>query len=63
MPDSVSFERDGIADSVVKSLESMGHRIRLQRRWGDAHSIRYDAATRTAFGANDKSPDSKVSKP
>ena len=63
MPDSVTFERDGVADSVVKALEAMGHRIRLQRRWGDAHSIRYDAATRTAFGANDKSPDSKVSKP
>ena len=64
MPDSVSFERDGIADSTVKALEAMGHRIRLRGRWGDAHSIRYDAATRTAYGANDsRSPDSKVSKP
>ena len=63
MPDSVSLERDGYPDSTVKALESMGHRIRQPRRWGDAHSIRYDAATRTAFGANDRSPDSKVSKP
>jgi hypothetical protein len=42
----------------------MGHHIRLIRRFGDAHSIRYDAATRTAWGANDsRSPDSKASKP
>jgi gamma-glutamyltranspeptidase/glutathione hydrolase len=72
MPDSVSLERvpgrDSVAravvgDSVVRALESMGHRVRLVRRWGDAHSIRYDAATKTAYGANDHSPDSKVSKP
>jgi gamma-glutamyltranspeptidase/glutathione hydrolase len=64
MPDSVSFERDGIADSTVKTLEAMGHRIRMRGRWGDAHTIRYDAATRMAYGANDsRSPDSKVSKP
>jgi gamma-glutamyltranspeptidase / glutathione hydrolase len=64
MPDSVSLERDGTADSTVKALEAMGHRIRWRGRWGDAHSIRYDAATRTAYGANDsRSPDSKASKP
>lgn len=64
MPDSVSYERNALPDSIVKSLEAMGHRIRWRGRWGDAHSIRYEAATRTAFGANDsRSPDSKVSKP
>jgi hypothetical protein len=72
MPDSVSIERPdstdwtrrAISDSLVKTLGAMGHRIRLVRRWGDAHSIRYDAATRTAWGANDsRSPDSKASKP
>jgi gamma-glutamyltranspeptidase/glutathione hydrolase len=70
MPDSVSLERAPgreahavVGDSVVQALERMGHRVRLVRRWGDAHSIRYDAATKTAYGANDHSPDSKVSKP
>ena len=72
MPDSVSFERPDSSDvgrkaamdSISRSLTAMGHRIRLVRRWGDAHSIRYDAATKTASGANDsRSPDSKVSKP
>jgi gamma-glutamyltranspeptidase/glutathione hydrolase len=64
MPDVVTFERVGIADSTVKALEAMGHRVRVQVRQGDAHSIRYDAATKTASGANDtRSPDSKASKP
>ena len=64
MPDSVSFERNALPDSVVQALEAMGHRVRYRNRWGDAHSIRYDAATRTAWGANDtRSPDSKVSVP
>ena len=64
MPDSVSYERNALPDSVVKTLEAMGHRLRFRGRWGDAHTIRYDAATRTAWGANDsRSADSKVSVP
>jgi gamma-glutamyltranspeptidase / glutathione hydrolase len=72
MPDSVSYERPdstdtdrrAAMDSLTRALTAMGHRIRLVRRWGDAHSIRYDAASKTAWGANDtRSPDSKASKP
>jgi gamma-glutamyltranspeptidase/glutathione hydrolase len=65
MPEVVSYERNGLADSVVKTLEGMGHRLREGRgAQGDAHSIRYDAKTKTAWGANDlRSPDSKVSRP
>jgi gamma-glutamyltranspeptidase / glutathione hydrolase len=64
MPDSVSYERNALPDSIVKKLETMGHRIRVKRPWGDAHSIRYDAKTKTAWGANDtRSSDSKVSRP
>ena len=65
MPDVAIFERNGLPDSVVKTLEGMGHRVRLSTgTWGDAHSIRYDAKTKTAWGANDaRSPDSRVSKP
>lgn len=65
MPDVAIYERNGLPDSVVKTLEGMGHRIRFATgTWGDAHSIRYDGRTRTAWGANDtRSPDSKVSTP
>lgn len=64
MPDSVSYEANALPDSVVTALEAMGHRIRVRRAWGDAHSIRYDAKTRTTSGANDRrSSDSKVSTP
>jgi gamma-glutamyltranspeptidase/glutathione hydrolase len=64
MPDSVSYERNALPDSIVNILKSMGHRIRERRPWGDAHSIRFDAKTGTAWGANDRrSSDSKVSTP
>ncbi|HET9425118.1 MAG TPA: gamma-glutamyltransferase [Gemmatimonadaceae bacterium] len=64
MPDVVGYERNGLADSVVKTLEAMGHRMRERGTQGDAHSIRYDPKTKTAWGANDlRTPDSKVSRP
>lgn len=65
MPEVVSYERNALPDSVVKTLEAMGHRVRETRGGqGDAHSIRYDAKTKTASGANDtRSRDSKVSTP
>ena len=65
LPDVVTYERNALPDSIVKQLEGMGHRIRIANgQQGDAHSIMYDARTKTAYGANDaRSPDSKVSKP
>jgi gamma-glutamyltranspeptidase/glutathione hydrolase len=65
MPDVATYERNALPDSVVKLLEAMGHRIRIGNgSQGDAHSIRYEAKTKTAWGANDaRTPDSKVSKP
>jgi hypothetical protein len=47
-------------------LRAKGHRAALGRGLGqgDAHSIFYDAATKMAYGANDKrSSDSKAAKP
>jgi hypothetical protein len=43
----------------------MGHRATIARgRQGDAQSILYDAATKTAWGAADRrTADSKASKP
>jgi gamma-glutamyltranspeptidase/glutathione hydrolase len=64
LPDRVTFERGAVSESVVKRLEAMGHTIRIGGAQGDAHSIIYDARTKTAWGANDmRSSDSKVGKP
>jgi gamma-glutamyltranspeptidase/glutathione hydrolase len=73
LPDSVTFEARAlpdstmpiaIADSTLARLQSMGHGIRRRGEQGDAHTIRFDAQTRIAHGANDfRSGDSKVSVP
>jgi gamma-glutamyltranspeptidase/glutathione hydrolase len=64
LPDSVTFEDRAIPDSTVVRLQAMGHSVRLRSRQGDAHTIRYDARTRTAHGANDtRSADSKAAVP
>ncbi|MBL8998340.1 MAG: gamma-glutamyltransferase [Gemmatimonadetes bacterium] len=66
MPDTAYFEAGVASPEVVASLRAMGHAVREvpARTQGDAHSILYEAATRTARGANDhRSPDSKASAP
>jgi len=65
-PDDVRYESGAIAPHVQAELRAMGHAVRESpvRQQGDAHSIWYDAATRTAHGANDpRSPDSRASAP
>ena len=66
LPDETRFEAGAIPPAARATLEGMGHALRRDpvRSQGDAHSIWYDAATRTAWGANDRrSPDSKASVP
>ena len=65
LPDTTSIEPDGVTPAVLASLRSMGHKVAMARgRQGDAHSIFYDAATKTAWGASDRrTADSKASKP
>jgi gamma-glutamyltranspeptidase/glutathione hydrolase len=64
LPDSVTFEERAIPDSTVARLTAMGHGVRVRGRQGDAHTIRFDAKSRTAHGANDpRGPDSRVSIP
>lgn len=64
LPDVGSME-PGVADSSALAwLKARGHTVRVGGRQGDAHSILYDAATRTAYGAADRrTPDSKASAP
>ena len=65
LPDTTSIEAGGASPEVISALRAMGHRVASGRGGqGDAHSILYDPATRTAYGANDRrSPDSRASKP
>ena len=65
LPDTTSIEMDGVTPEVLSALRAMGHRATIARgRQGDAHSILYDPATKTAWGAADRrTADSKASKP
>jgi gamma-glutamyltranspeptidase/glutathione hydrolase len=66
LPDTTSIEANGVTPEVLSALRAMGHKAALSRSagQGDAHSIFYDAKTKTAWGANDlRSADSKASKP
>jgi gamma-glutamyltranspeptidase/glutathione hydrolase len=65
LPDTTRAEAGGISDAALAALRAKGEHITVGRRaQGDAHSIAYDAATHTAYGANDtRSPDSKASAP
>ena len=64
LPDVATFERDAIADSTLSRLRAMGHTVEQRGRQGDAHTIIFDAKTKTAYGANDRrSSDSKAARP
>lgn len=64
LPDVTEFESGAISTAAQFELAAMGHTLRQRpaQSQGDAHSIWYDAKTKTAYGANDtRSPDSKAS--
>ena len=62
LPDTVTFERNAIPDSVAGQLRAMGHAIKFGNQQGDGHTIVIRGGL--AAGANDhRSPDSKVSVP
>jgi gamma-glutamyltranspeptidase/glutathione hydrolase len=65
LPDTTSIEANGATPEVISALRAMGHRVAPPRGGqGDAHSIVWDAATKTAYGASDKrTTDSKAAKP
>lgn len=56
MPDVFDLEAGAARSDVIDVLRGMGHRVQENRAGsqGDAHSIVYDAATRTATAAHDK---------
>ncbi len=63
LPDTVTFEKNAIPDSVAAQLRAMGHAVKFGRGvQGDGHTI--VVRDGVAAGANDhRSPDSKVSVP
>jgi gamma-glutamyltranspeptidase / glutathione hydrolase len=67
LPDSTWIEGGPeVPAATIAVLVAKGHSVRTVpvRSQGDAHSILYDAPTKTAYGANDRrSPDSKASVP
>ena len=64
LPDAATFERDALPDSTIARLRAMGHTVEQRGRQGDAHTIIFDAKTKTAYGANDqRSSDSKAAVP
>ena len=64
LPDVATFERDALPDSTLAQLRAMGHNVQQRGRQGDAHTIVFDARTKTAYGANDqRSSDSKAAIP
>ena len=64
LPDVATFERDALADSTLSRLRAMGHTVEQRGRQGDAHTIIFDAKTKTSYGANDRrSSDSKAARP
>jgi gamma-glutamyltranspeptidase/glutathione hydrolase len=64
LPDVATFERDALPDSTLAQLRAMGHNVQQRGRQGDAHTIVFDARTKTAYGANDqRSSDSKAAVP
>ena len=67
MPDTAIFEPGAATPEVVEALRAMGHQVKVMPaggQIGDAHTIVYDAATRTARAANDhRSPDSGARAP
>jgi gamma-glutamyltranspeptidase/glutathione hydrolase len=64
LPDNISMERGAVSSADSAKLVAMGHTIRMPTGQGDGHSIFFDQATGTAWGANDRrSSDSKVGVP
>jgi gamma-glutamyltranspeptidase/glutathione hydrolase len=64
LPDVATFEQDAVPDSTLEHLRAMGHTVEQRGRQGDAHTIVFDAKTRTAYGANDRrSANSKAASP
>ena len=63
LPDDVTIEARGVSDATVAKLESMGHKVRMRGRQGDAHSI-WVSPDGTPYGVNDtRTADSKAAVP
>ena len=64
LPDEVSFEKaKAPAAEVIEKLRAMGHKVEIEGRQGDAHTI-WVAPDGTVYGVNEtRTPDGKASVP
>ncbi|MCC6317616.1 MAG: gamma-glutamyltransferase [Gemmatimonadaceae bacterium] len=63
-PDVASLEPGAVDSLGLAALKAKGQSVRVGGRQGDAHSIVWDASTKTAYGAADRrTPDAKASVP
>jgi gamma-glutamyltranspeptidase/glutathione hydrolase len=53
LPNAISVERVGFADSTLDALRALGHTVRVGSQQGTAHSIAIDPATGKRLGAAD----------
>jgi gamma-glutamyltranspeptidase/glutathione hydrolase len=54
LPDDVDYEQGALTDVEIKSLEAMGHTLKLSnRRWGNMQVITWDFATGKVEAASD----------
>ncbi len=54
LPDNVSLEPGALSPDVVKKLEAMGHKIRIEDGvWGRMQAVEWDRATNTLSGGTD----------
>jgi len=53
-PDELLLEQFSSNADVMKDLEKLGHKIRMQKKQGDGHSIWIDPKTGTRHGAADR---------
>ncbi len=64
LPDRVTIEANGVEPAVVRSLEALGHEVRVQGQQGSAHSIWVDPRTGDAVGIPDRrDPNATASAP
>jgi gamma-glutamyltranspeptidase/glutathione hydrolase len=63
LPDRLSIEENGIPETTLQMLTTMGHEVRMSGRQGDAQTIWVHPNTGMTYGVVDKrSPTAKASK-
>ena len=60
LPDEIMLEHLGFSPDTIGILEGMGHKIQMERFWGDAECIAIDLKTGERLGASDGRNDGRA---